>query len=51
MDSELNVDDELFDATNLLLVEGIDCNAIMDGLSMVQINKSIYKEILYLEIQ
>ena len=30
MDSELNVDDELFDASNALSVEGIDFNAIKD---------------------
>lgn len=41
MDSELIVDDELFDATNPLLVKGIDCNAIMEGLSIVQINKHL----------
>ena len=29
MDSELNVDDELFDASNALSVEGIDFNAII----------------------
>lgn len=37
MDSELNVDDELFDASNALSVEGIDFNAIMEGLSIVSI--------------
>lgn len=35
MDSGLNVDDELFDASNALSVEGIDFNAIMEGLSIV----------------
>lgn len=38
MDSELNVDDELFDASNALSVEGIDFNAIMEGLSIVSIS-------------
>ena len=37
MDSGLNVDDELFDASNALSVEGIDFNAIMEGLSIVSI--------------
>lgn len=36
MDSELNVDDELFDASNALSVEGIDFNAIMEGLMHCQ---------------
>lgn len=35
---------ELFDVTNHLLVEGIDFNAIMEGLSTVQIYRSTYKE-------
>ena len=37
MDSELNVDDELFDASNVLFVEGIDFNAIIEGLRIVSI--------------
>lgn len=37
MDSSLDVEDELFNATNLLCVEGIDFNSIMEGLSMVRI--------------
>ena len=32
MDSGLNVDDELFDASNALSVEGIDFKAIMEGI-------------------
>ena len=44
MDSELNVDDELFDASNALSVEGIDFNAIMDGLSIVSIFIETYGE-------
>ena len=44
MDSELNVDDELFDASNALYVEGIDFNAIMEGLSIVSIFIETYGE-------
>lgn len=44
MDSELNVDDELFNASNALSVEGIDFNAIMDGLSIVSIFIETYGE-------
>ena len=44
MDSELNVDDELFDASNGLSVEGIDFNAIMEGLSIVSIFIETYGE-------
>ena len=44
MDSELNVDDELFDASNALSVEGIDFNAIMEGLSIVRIFIETYGE-------
>ena len=44
IDSTLNVEDELFDATNLLFVEGIDFNSIMEGLSTVQIFSSTYKD-------
>lgn len=44
MDSELNVDDELFDALNALSVEGIDFNAIMEGLSIVSIFIETYGE-------
>lgn len=44
MDSELNVDDELFDASNALSVEGIDFNAIMEGLSIVSIFMETYGE-------
>lgn len=44
MDSELNVDDELFDALNALSVEGIDFNAIMEGLSIVSIFIETYRE-------
>lgn len=44
MDSELNVDDELFDASNALSVEGIDFNAIMEGLSTVSIFIETYGE-------
>ena len=44
MDSELNVDDELFDASNALSVEGIDFNAIMEGLSFVCIFIETYGE-------
>lgn len=44
MDSELNVDDELFDASNTLSVEGIDFNAIMEGLSIVSIFIETYGE-------
>ena len=44
MDSELNVDDELFDASNALSVEGIDLNAIMEGLSIVSIFIETYGE-------
>ena len=44
MDSELNVDDELFDASNALSVEGIDFNAIMEGLSIVSIFIDTYGE-------
>ena len=44
MDSELNVDDELFDASNALSVEGIDFNAIMEGLSIVGIFIETYGE-------
>lgn len=44
MDSELNVDDELFDASNVLSVEGIDFNAIMEGLSIVSIFIETYGE-------
>ena len=44
MDSELNVDDELFDASNALSVEGIDFNAIMEGLSIVSISIETYGE-------
>ena len=45
MDSELNVDDELFDASNALSVEGIDFNAIMEGLSIVSIFIETYGEL------
>lgn len=44
MDSELNVYDELFDASNALSVEGIDFNAIMEGLSIVSIFIETYGE-------
>lgn len=44
MDSELNVDDELLDASNALSVEGIDFNAIMEGLSIVSIFIETYGE-------
>lgn len=44
MDSRLNVDDELFDASNALSVEGIDFNAIMEGLSTVSIFIETYGE-------
>lgn len=44
MDSELNVDDELFDVSNALSVEGIDFNAIMEGLSIVGIFIETYGE-------
>lgn len=44
MDSELNVDDELFDASNAFSVEGIDFNAIMEGLSIVSIFIETYGE-------
>ena len=44
MVSELNVDDELFDASNALSVEGIDFNAIMEGLSIVSIFIETYGE-------
>ena len=44
MDSGLNVEDELFDASNALSVEGIDFTAIMEGLSMVSIFKETYGE-------
>ena len=44
MDSTLDVEDELFDATNLLCEEGIDFNSIMDCLSTVQIFRSSYKD-------
>ena len=44
MDSALNVDDELFDASNALSVEGIDFNAIMEGLSIVSIFIETYGE-------
>lgn len=44
MDSELNVDDELFDASNALSVEGIGFNAIMEGLSIVSIFIETYGE-------
>lgn len=44
MDSGLNVDNELFDASNALSVEGIDLNAIMEGLSIVSIFIEIYGE-------
>lgn len=44
IDSELNVDDELFDASNALSVEGIDFNAIMEGLSIVSIFIETYGE-------
>ena len=44
MDSELNVDDDLFDASNALSVEGIDFNAIMEGLSIVSIFIETYGE-------
>ena len=44
MDSEVNVDDELFDASNALSVEGIDFNAIMEGLSIVSIFIETYGE-------
>lgn len=37
MEPELDVDDELFDATNPLLVEGIDINAIIEGLNTVSL--------------
>lgn len=44
MDSGLNVDNELFDASNALSVEGIDFNAIMEGLSIVSIFIETYGE-------
>ena len=44
MDSGLNVDDELFDASNALSVQGIDFNAIMDRLSIVSIFIETYGE-------
>ncbi len=44
MDSRLNVDDELFDASNALVVEGIDLNGIMEGLCTVAICLESNKE-------
>ena len=44
MDSELDVEDELFDASNALSVEGIDFNAIMEGFSIVSIFLETYGE-------
>jgi len=44
MDSKLDVEDEIFDVTNMHCVEGIDFNAIMEGLSTVWIFRSTYKE-------
>ena len=44
MDSRLNIEDELFDATNTLYVEGIDFNAMMEGLSTVSIITENYGE-------
>ena len=44
MDSGLNVYNELFDASNALSVEGIDFNAIMEGLSIVSIFIETYGE-------
>ena len=44
MDSKLDVEDEVFDITNMLCVEGIDFNEIMEGLSTVRIFRSTYKE-------
>ena len=35
MDSELNVENELFDITNALYVEGIEYNAIVEALCKV----------------
>lgn len=37
MDPGLDVDDELFDASNALSVSGIDFNAIMEGISIVNV--------------
>ena len=42
IDPDLDIDDEQFDATNSLLVEGINFNAIMKGLRMIQIFRSTY---------
>ena len=36
MDSEVDIEDELFDVTNTLCVEGIDFNAVMEGVSAVR---------------
>ncbi len=44
MDPRLNVDDELFDASNALVVEGIDFNGIMEGLCTVAICLESNKE-------
>ena len=44
IDSKLDVEDEVFDVANMLCVEGIDFNAILEGLSTAQIFKSTYKE-------
>lgn len=37
MDPGLDVEDELFDASNALSVSGIDFNAIMEGISIVNV--------------
>lgn len=37
MDPGLDVEDELFDASNSLSVSGIDFNAIMEGISIVNV--------------
>jgi len=37
LDSKLDVEDELFDATNALVVEGIEYNSIMESFYEVMI--------------
>lgn len=50
IDSKLDVEDEVFDVANMLCVEGIDFNAIMEGLSTAQIFTCTYKEMNQNEI-
>ncbi len=45
MDSEVDIEDELFDVTNTLCVEGIDFNAVMEGVSAVRIFRATYEDI------